>query len=429
MDASLFLSYVERFMPRLDTIVEKYNGKRTPPTYLHKQRLRLEYSVDQKWESASVNTSYVSADVVAMDSPLPLKMRNSLHTASGKLPKVGIKKTLKESEINAINIMIAQNQNYENVVRRLVNDPVSCSVAIDEANERNFLLGLSNGVVAVPDADTANEALRLSFNYLPENSFNVETKGTLELTDIKRVLEKADADGNTITEVWIAKSTYDKLRQTRAARELVATYNGQTYTEQTSLPVPTAGKFDEAFADDTNGVKFVKVDRTVISEKNGKRTSTKPWNADKVIFTIGGELGALVWADLAEKTNPSANVSYTTLDQYKLISKYSKTDPLVEITSGQALVLPVIENVDQIYSLDIANAEEVDTTAEAADTSDTYVTVWGAKYTKATFITAMKSMGISVSTNATDETIIKKVNALSAEEAAALKTAAASAKV
>lgn len=428
MDASLFISYVERFMPRLDTIIEKYNGKRTPPTYLHKQRLRLEYSVDQKWESASVNTSYVSADVVAMDSPLPLKMRDSLHTSSGKLPKVGIKKSLKESEINAINIMIAQGQNYENVVRRLVNDPVSCSVAIDEANERNFLLGLSNGLVAVPDADSQNEALRLSFNYLPENSFTVETKGSLELTDLKRVLDKADSDGNTITEIWIAKSAYDKLRQTRGARELVATYNGQSFTDQTSLPVPTSGKFDEAFADDTNGVQFVKVDRTVISEKNGKRTSTKPWNADKVIFTIGGELGALVWADLAEKTNPSANVSYTTLDQYKLISKYSYTDPLVEITSGQALVLPVIENVDQIYSLDIANAEEVDATAEAADTSDTYVTVWSTKYTKAAFITAMKSMGISVSANATDETIIKKVNALSAEEQAALKTAVASAK-
>ncbi len=426
MDSSLFIDYVQRFMPRLDNVIEKYNGRRTPPTYLHKERLRTEYSVDQKWESASVNTSYVSADIVAMDSPLPLKMRNTLHTSSGKLPKVGLKKLLKESEINAINIMIAQGQNYENVVRRLINDAVSCSVAIDEANEKNFLTGLSNGLVAVPDADSANEALRLSFNYLPENSFTVETKGTLELSDIKRVLDKADTDGNTITEIWLAKSTYDALRQTRAARELVATYNGQSFTDQTTLPVPTAGKFDEAFADDTNGVQFVKVDRTVIGEKNGKRTPDKPWNKDKVIFTIGGELGALVWSDLAEKTNPSEKVSYTTIDQYKLISKYSETDPLMEVTSGQALVLPVIENVDQIYSLDIANAEEVDTTAEAADTSDTYVTVWGNKYTKASFITAMKSMGISISANASDETVIKKVNALSTEEAEALKTAVAS---
>lgn len=428
MENSLFIDLVERFFPRLDNIIEKYNGKRTPPTYLHKERLRTEYSIDQKWESASVNTSYVSADIVAMDSPLPLKMRSTLHTASGKLPKVGLKKTLKESEINAINVMIAQGQNYENVVRKLVNDAMSCSVAIDEANERNFLVGLSNGLVAVADSDSDGEALRLSFNYLDENSFSVETNGTLELTDLKKVLDKADNDGNTITEIWIAKSTYDKLRQTRGARELVATYNGQTYTDATSLPVPTSGKFDEAFADDTNGVQFVKVDRTVISEKNGKRTSIKPWNADKVIFTIGGELGALVWADLAEKTNPAANVTYTTLDQYKLISKYSNVDPLMEITSGQALVLPVIENVDQIYSLDIEGSQEVDETAEKADTSDTYVTVWSTKYTKAAFISAMKAQGIRISTNATDETIIKAVNNLSEAEAAALKAAVESAK-
>lgn len=428
METTLFPEYVEKFMPVLANIIEKYNGKRTPPTYLHKERLRNEYSVDQKWESASVNTSYVSADVVAMDSPLPLKMRDTLHVSSGKLPKVGLKKLLKESEINAINIMISQGQRYENVVRRLINDAVSCSVAIDEANERNFLSGLSNGIVAVPDADANNEALRLSFNYLPENCFNTETKGELEITDLKRVIDKADVDGNTISEIWIAKSTYDKLRQTRGARELVATYNGQTFTDATSLPVPTSGKFDEAFADDTNGITFVKVDRTILAERNGKRTPTKPWNADKVIFSIGGELGALVWSDLAEKTNPAANVSYTTLDQYKLISKYSKNDPLMEVTSGQALVLPVIENVDQIYSLDIAGAEEVDTSAESADNSDTYVTVWGTKYVKAQFIAAMKAMGLTISVNATDETVIKKVNALSADEAAALKQAVESAK-
>lgn len=428
MNQSLFIDYIERFMPKLSNIIEKYNGKRTPPTYLHKERLRTEYSVDQNWESASVNTTYVSADMVAMDSPLPLKMRDTLHVASGKLPKVGLKKILRESQINAINIMIAQGRNYEVVVRKLIDDAMSCSMAIDEANERNFLAGLSNGVVAVPDSDNANEALRIQFNYLAGNSFNVETKDTLELSDIKKVLEKADVDGNTIREIWIAKSTYDKLRQTRAARELVANYNGQTYTDQTSLPVPTSGKFDEAFSDDTNGVVFVKVDRTVITEKDGKRVSTKPWNADRLIFTVGGELGALVWGDLAEKTNPVGGVSYTTVDQYKLISKYSLPEPLQECTSGQALVLPVIENVDQIYSLSVDAGQTVDTEAEKTDTTDTSVTVWGTKYTKAKFIAAMKAQGVRISANASDETIIKAVNNLSEEEQEALKVAAESAK-
>ena len=101
----------------------------------------------------------------------------------------------------------------------------------------------------------------------------------------------------------------------------------------------------------------MKVDRSVITEKNGVRKSYKPWNADKLIFLTTEEVGALVWGTLAEKNHPVEGVTYTTIDDYKLVAKYSKTDPFNEWTSVQALVLPVIENVDQIYSLDCSQVQ------------------------------------------------------------------------
>ena len=424
MNPTLFSKFVGSAWNNLQQFFELFNGKRQKPTYYHKDRLRKEYSADQKWESASVNTSYVAADIVALDSPLPMKQRPTLSRASGKLPKVGMKKILNESQIQAINIMEAQGQTWQQIAGRLIADAEACSVGIDEINEFNFLTGLSNGCVVIAD-ENSDGGLRLDFNYQPEKSFGVETANDLQLSDIERVLNKANDDGNTIAEIWIAKSTYDKLRQTRAARELVATYNGQAYTDQTTLPVPTAGRFDEAFADQYGGVQFVKVDRSVNIEKNGKRTPVKPFNPNKLVFTIGGEVGALVWGQLAEQTNPVNGVLYNVVDQYKLISKYSKNEPFSEITSGQALCLPVIENVDQIYTIDITDAQSVDTTAEGADPSDQYVTIWGKKYTKANFIAAMKAAGMSVSTTATDDTIIKKVNKLSDEEETALKEAVA----
>ena len=60
------------------------------------------------------------------------------------------------------------------------------------------------------------------------------------------------------------------MRQEQWAKELVANYRGQTFDSNTKLPVPTATLFDEAFADDNNGITFLKIDRTVISEKNGR---------------------------------------------------------------------------------------------------------------------------------------------------------------
>ena len=177
------------------------------------------------------------------------------------------------------------------------------------------------------------------------------------------------SNGDTITKIWLSKTTYDKLRQTREAKELAANYEGRVFTDSTSLPVPTATKFDEAFADETGGVEFVKVNRSIIMEVNGKRRSVKPWADDRLVFVTTDVVGTLIYGRLAEQTNPVEGVIYQTIDSYKLIARFRETNPLREITTGQAMVAPVIENVDQIYVLDLSESAEVDSTAEAADLS------------------------------------------------------------
>lgn len=425
MKESLFIEYMKKIFPKLQTIIEKINGKRNQTlTYLHKTMLRKEYSADQKWESASVNTTYVAADMVAMDSPLPPKARDSVAHANGTLPKVGMKKILRETQINTINIMKAQGASFTNIANKLTNDAVACSVGIDEKNEANFLTALSDGVVVVEDENNTGTGLRIDYGYLPQNCFGVEVSGDISSDDIKRVIAKADADGNSITTIALALSTYNKIRQTQWAKELVANYRGQTFDSNTKLPVPTATLFDEAFADDNNGITFLKIDRTIISEKNGKRNPYKPWNANKLIFLTTQEVGALVWGTLAEVTNPVQGVVYSTVDEYKLISKYSKNDPLQEFTSGQALVLPVIENVDQIYSLDISEAQTVDTTAEGTDASDEKITIWGKTYTKSNFVTEYnKISGENLGAKVLDADLIAAVNKLSDYKENKLKSA------
>ena len=128
----------------------------------------------------------------------------------------------------------------------------------------------------------------------------------------------------------------------------------------------------------------------------------------------------MVWGTLAEVTNPVAGVIYSTVDEYKLISKYSKNDPLQEFTSGQALVLPVIENVDQIYSLDISEAQ----TIEGKDSTDKNITIWGQAYIKANFVAEFnKITGKNLSTTISDDKLIAAVNKLNDADEAKLKKA------
>lgn len=427
MVQSQFVEYIRKIFPRLQNVVDTVNGKRNGDnkrTYLHKSMLRKVYSADQKWSNAAVNTTYVAADMVSMNSPLPIKSRDAIAHANGSLPKIGMKKIIFESDINAVNIMKAQGAEWTNIANKLTSDPIACSVGIDEQNEANFLTGLSNGIVAVEDENNTGTALRINFGYLPENCFGVETQNELTLDDIKRVLAYADNNGDTIITICIALSTYNKLRQTQGAKELVANYRGQTFDSNTKLPVPTASLFDEAFADDNNGVAFLKIDRSIISEKNGKRKPYKPWNQNKLIFLTTEEVGALVWGTLAEKTNPVEGVVYSTVDEYKLISRYRTTEPFTETTSGQALVLSVIENVDQIYSLDISESQAVDTSAETSDSTDVKITIWGNTYKKPEFVKEFnKITGKNLASTIADDKLIAAVNRLNDFDEAKLKSA------
>ena len=427
MVQSQFVEYIRKIFPRLQNVVDTVNGKRNGDnkrTYLHKSMLRKVYSADQKWSNAAVNTTYVAADMVSMNSPLPIKSRDAIAHANGSLPKIGMKKIMFESDINTVNIMKAQGAEWTNIANKLTSDPIACSVGIDEQNEANFLTGLSNGIVAVEDENNTGTALRINFGYLPENCIGVETQNELTLDDIKRVLAYADNNGDTIITICIALSTYNKLRQTQGAKELVANYRGQTFDSNTKLPVPTASLFDEAFADDNNGVAFLKIDRSIISEKNGKRKPYKPWNQNKLIFLTTEEVGALVWGTLAEKTNPVEGVVYSTVDEYKLISRYRTTEPFTETTSGQALVLSVIENVDQIYSLDISEAQAVDTSAETSDSTDAKITIWGNTYKKPEFVKEFnKITGKNLASTIADDKLIAAVNRLNDFDEAKLKSA------
>ena len=435
MEKSLFIEYVSKVWPKLSLFVEeKVNNQKKPLKYYHKEMLTPVYSADQKWEGTSANTTYVAADMVAMDSPLPLKTRDSIAQASGKLPKVGMKKQLKETQINAINIMKAQlsmtsdenakKAQLKRIFNKITDDGYACSVGIDERNEANFLKGLSDGIILVQDDENTGTGLRINYGYLPSHSFGVETSGTVTGDDIERVISKADNDGNSLSVVAIALSTYNKIRKSQWAKELVAGYKEQAVTETTKLPVPTSTSFDEAFKAEYN-LDFLKIDRTVIIEKNGKRNSYKPFNVNKLIFLPSVDnVGSLVWGTLAEDTNRVNGVEYSTVDGYKLISRYSKTDPLQEFTNGQALVLPVIENVDQIYSLDISEAQEVDSKKEATDSTDEKITIWGKTYKKTEFVQELnKVTGGKLSNKTADDKIIQTVNKLNDEEEAALKAA------
>ena len=111
MEKSLYLEYTQRFFPQLViSIIERLNEKRANQLpYMYKTLLTPDFSADGRWSSILAEYNRVAADVVSLDSELPLKTRDSIETASGEIPKLGMKLYLTEKQMKDIDAMIAQN--------------------------------------------------------------------------------------------------------------------------------------------------------------------------------------------------------------------------------------------------------------------------------------------------------------------------------
>lgn len=357
MEQSLFVNWVNRFFkPLVAKVVEKVNGTKVPVTYLFKEMLTKEYSPTLKWSSLSADYTNVAADVVAMDSSLPLKKRDAISKADGDIPKLGMKLQLNERTMTDLGILARTGGQESQLVQKLFADTPKCINGVYEVLELMFLQGLSTGVTLIED-DNVGAGIRIDYGYKSENKFGTSgavwaTSATATpLTDIELVLEKARQNGDVITTVMMDTFAFNNFKKTTEVKEAYAGFLGIPIGSGSILPTPTFSQINE-FVSSEYGFRIRTVNRTVKTEKNGIRTNVTPWAEGAVVFLTSENVGTLTWGRLAEMDHPAKQVSYAVADDYILVSKYHKNDPLAEFTSSQALALPVINNVDSIYLLD-----------------------------------------------------------------------------
>lgn len=360
MEQSLYFQYIQKFFPRLVlSIVEKLNDKnQSALPYLYKGLLNTTYSVDGRWESISGEYNRVAADVVAMDSPLPLKSRDSISRASGNIPKVGMELFLNEKQMSDIDAMIAQGLPINSVVQKIFEDTPRVISGVYERMEAMFLEGLSTGV-ALADSNNVGTGVRLDYGYLDANKFGVTAEWATStsakaIDDIEKVIRKATDDGNRIIKAYADKFWFDNFCKNQQVREqfaFVQGFVGSTIPNLTNEQV-------SAVMQNKFGFSVELVDRAIKTEKNGVKTVNRPWAEGTIVFVCDDQVGNLVWTRPAEMNHPVTGVSYETADSYILVSKYRVNRPsLREYTASQARVVPVISNPDRIYTLNIKTVQ------------------------------------------------------------------------
>lgn len=362
MNTSLFAEIVAKYFRLvIGKITEKFNDLKKEATMLHKTMLREEYSADLNWGSTDLNHSIVAADVVALDSSLPLKKRGKIANASGTVAKIGIKYRKGEKQITDINTIIARGADEGMVASKVFDDAPKVIKAIDTRKEIMFEQALSTGAVLVTESSNDGTGVRADFGYKADNQFKAKLAPwnapfATPLDDLRQLFNKAGEDSNTITHVYLSKKYFNFLRANDQGKLLAATFSNMVITENTLLPVPSRATFLEALSDEF-GAQFHIVDNVFkIENADGTTSSVRPWVEANIVGVPGEVVGRLVYGTLAEETNPVAGVSYQKSGTHILVSKYSKTDPLEEFTAGQALCMPVIDDVASIYMLEADEA-------------------------------------------------------------------------
>lgn len=359
MEQSLFFDYVKKYFPQLVLqTVEKLNDSNRPLTYMFRTLFTPRFSVDGRWATLKGNYTRVTADIVAMDSKIPLIKRDTIETANGFIPKLGVGMTLNEKQMSDIDAMIAQGVPELQVARAIFEDTPKVIEAIYERLEYMALAGLSTGLATADSDNNKGQETRINYGFVTANKFGVSAVWKNNSTtakpfdDIKRVLNKAEEDGNTVIRVFADDQWIDDACASEQVRNYFAfAVNNTTVANSGTLPILDREQL-ETILQRKYGIELVRVNRSIRTEKNGKQTSIKPWKTGSATFVCDDVLGDLVWTNLAEMTRPVAGVTYTTAENYILVSKYRKNDPLVEFTTSQSRVIPVISNVDRIYTLD-----------------------------------------------------------------------------
>lgn len=355
MEPSLFIDLVDRYFSGLVLSVTKEINSADRPDPLYFPRfLSRRFSMSGKWDALSSVNSRVMADVIAMDSSIPLKRRESLSKAAGDIPKLGMEMQLNETQLTELLTMQRADFPESQIIDELFRDTVACIRGQYERLDYLFLKGLSAGVVEIDSSDNVGVGVRLDYQYMSQNQFTSSVPWSNPLAtpfkDLEPLLAKARADGNPIRTIMLDRTTWNNILATSEAKAIYAEAIGViTGTPASFIPSDRFNSVVQA----QFGFSFEIVERTCRYQINGVNTDVTPWEAGQVIALNNNNVGALVWSFLAEAQRPVAGVTYQTADEFILARKYHTVKPsFAEFTSSQSRAVPVIANVSQIYKLD-----------------------------------------------------------------------------
>ncbi|MCF3107319.1 major capsid protein [Niabella sp. CC-SYL272] len=351
----LFIDWAKQYLPGITIrVVNKLNDEKRLQPYRFLNMLTPRYSVTGQWNTVSTNGRMVMADVVAMDSSLPLKSRPAASRASGDIAKMGLEFSLNEKQLTDLDTMIAQNIPPAQIISTMFADVPRAVSGIYERIEYMLLEALSTGIAMAVDTDNVGTGIRLDYQVPTDHKRGVvkvwSDPTAARMDDIQKLVDVADVNGDVFVHAMADRTAIKQLLADPQFKQYYA-YRQGFAGDKTIIPNLDENVVTSLFQDRW-GITLEIVNRKFKQEANGVITNKTPWADGTISFLTDRNVGDLVYATLAEDNHRDEAVIYQKANDYILVSRGVDSKPsLREYTKSQARVAPAI-NGDVLYILD-----------------------------------------------------------------------------
>lgn len=331
-------------------IYERYLDWDVPTIGLNFEELIGQYNLSV---AAATLDSKGKEPILGTEGLETLKQKVLTHQMSYSMPIEEYRKVLQILDSR----MLTDDQKTQQLINLMWNNVSTVVKSVQSKLDIIFLGALSNKGVFTFNANNNPEGgVRgiIDYKMPPENIASV----TLDWTDTNKDNVDPFEDIQGIVDAAQDKVTFDRILMSPArlsyllkSRKMKQVIFG---TDKSGTPLLMSGLNEFLRSNDLPVIETVR--RITRIQDNGKLSEYKPWNDKNIVFVPAGKLGVIKNAYADNELRQEPGVTYSNYGRIR-ISQWGKgeTDNSngVEFTKAQSLSLPVITEINGIYSLTV----------------------------------------------------------------------------
>lgn len=331
-------------------IYERYLDWDVPTIGLNFEELIGQYNLSV---AAATLDSKGKEPILGTEGLETLKQKVLTHQMSYSMPIEEYRKVLQILDSR----MLTDDQKTQQLINLMWNNVSTVVKSVQSKLDIIFLGALSNkGVFDFNANNNPEGGVRGTINYKmpPENIASV----TLDWTDTNKNNVDPFEDIQGVVDAAQDKVTFDKILMSPArlsyllkSRKMKQVIFG---TDKSGTPLLMSGLNEFLRSNDLPVIETVR--RITRIQDNGKLSEYKPWNDKNIVFVPAGKLGVIKNAYADNELRQEPGVTYSNYGRIR-ISQWGKgeTDNSngVEFTKAQSLSLPVLTEINGIYSLTV----------------------------------------------------------------------------